>query len=115
MHSKARIALDKNLEDVKALLKLQEQQGGNAPGRRFGLEVLNKSAIVLITSFWEAYCEDLAEEGLECIVTHATTSDVLPKEIKKIIAKELKAAAHELAIWTISDDKWRGVLRSHLT
>ncbi|EQD51540.1 hypothetical protein B1B_10979, partial [mine drainage metagenome] len=95
-------------------LKLHEEKGGTGPGRRYGLEVLNKSAVVLITSFWEAYCEDIAAEGLECIVTHAKASDVLPKEIKKIIARELKSDINELAIWDISDDKWRAVLRTHL-
>lgn len=114
MPSKARIALDQNLKDVEDLLKLHEEKGGTGPGRRYGLEVLNKSAVVLITSFWEAYCEDIAEEGLECIVAHAKTSDALPKEIKKVIAKELKGDVNELAIWKISDDKWRAVLRSHL-
>lgn len=114
MPSKARKALDENLKDVEALLQLHEEKGGSARGRRYGLEVLNKSGIVLITSYWEAYCEDIAEEGLECIVTHAKTADALPKEIKKIIGKELKADPNELAIWGISDDKWRLVLRGHL-
>ena len=114
MPSKARIALEENLQDVDALLKLHGVQGEAGPTRRYGLEVFNKSAVVLITSYWEAYCEDIAEEGLECILTHAKTSDVLPKEIKKIIAKELKADVNELAIWSISDDKWRAVLRGHL-
>ena len=89
-------------------------RGGSAPGRRFDLEVLNKSAIVLITSYWEAYCEDIAEEGLEFIVTHAKSSDALPNEIKKIIASDLKADKNELAIWSISDEKWRQVLRNRL-
>lgn len=114
MPSKARVALDENLKDVEGLLALHALQGGDAPGRRFGLEVLNKSAIVLITSYWEAYCEDIAEEALEHIVTHATTADALPTEIKKIIAKELKAENNELAVWKLSDDKWRQLLRQRL-
>ncbi|WKE64031.1 MAE_28990/MAE_18760 family HEPN-like nuclease [Gallaecimonas kandeliae] len=114
MPSKARIALDENLKDVEGLLDLHTLQGGNAPGRRFGLEVLNKSAIVLITSYWEAYCEDIAEEGLEHIVAHAATADVLPTEIKKIIAKELKAENNEIAVWKLSDDKWRQLLQQRL-
>lgn len=112
--SKALTALDENLKDVEALLKLHEEKGGDGRGRRHGLEVLNKSGIVLITSCWEAFCEDIAEEGLEFIVTHATTADALPKEIKKILAKELKADQNELAIWRIADDKWRAELRGHL-
>ncbi len=114
MPSKARRALDKNLEDVENLLALHAAVGGPGPGRRHGLEVLNKSAIVLLTSFWEAYCEDIAAEGLECIVTNATAADALPKEIKKIIAKKLKADANELALWSVSDGKWRQVLRDHM-
>lgn len=117
MATKARIALNDNLKDVERLLELHTQEGGDAPGRRHGLEVLNKSAIVLITSYWEAYCEDLAAEALEHIVTHARTSDVLPKKIKKLIAKDLTdkdKVKNELAIWDIADDKWRGLLRKRL-
>ncbi|PUE33020.1 hypothetical protein B9Z35_05715 [Limnohabitans sp. Jir61] len=114
MPSKARAALDKNLKDVKALLDLHQEKGGNAPGRRYGLEVLTKSAIVLTTSYWEAYCEEIAEEGLELIVNHASSSEKLPKEIKKLIAKELKSKADELAIWDIADEKWRSVLKDRL-
>jgi DNA-binding transcriptional MerR regulator len=114
MPSKARLALKENLKDVKQLLKLHEQEGGNAPGRRFGLEVLNKTAIVLITACWEAYCEDIAEEGLEHIVTYAKSADTLPDEIKKLIAKELKNDKNELAVWKISDDKWKDLLKKRL-
>jgi len=53
MPSKARKAFDENAKDIEKLLRLHEQEGGTAKGRRFGLEVLNKSAIVLITSYWK--------------------------------------------------------------
>jgi hypothetical protein len=118
MLSKAKIALEENLDDVKRLLEFHAHEGGDAAGRRIGLEVLNKSAIVLITSYWEAYCEDLAEEALEHIVGNAKTSDALPNEIKQLIAKELTDKTkepHELAIWAIADDKWRSLLRKRFT
>lgn len=113
MPSKARIAFDQNVQDIDKLLELHAAEGGDQPGRRYGLEVLNKSAIVLITSFWESYCEDIAEEALEVIVEHAPNADALPKQIKKVIAKTLKEDKNELAIWGISDDKWRDVLRTN--
>ena len=69
MPSKARRAFDDSAKDVKRLLEIHKTIGGNAPGRRAGLEVLNKSAIVLITAIWEAYCEDISAEALEHIVT----------------------------------------------
>ena len=110
MASKAREAFDNNAEDIERLLELHKSEGGSSPGRRFGLEVLNKSAIVLMTAFWEAYCEDIASEGLAHLVQHAKTVDALPIELKKTVAKELKAEAHELAIWSLSDDGWRKYL-----
>lgn len=113
MPSKARTAFDENVQDINKLLQLHAAEGGDQPGRRYGLEVLNKSAIVLITSFWESYCEDLAEEALEMIVQHAPNADALPKEIKKVIAKALKDDKNELAIWGIADTKWKDVLRTN--
>lgn len=114
MGSTARQALDDNLKDVERLLELHTQEGGTARGRRSGLEVLNKSAIVLITAFWEAYCEDIAGEALEHLVNSVPTAGKLPKDIRKIVAGELKADKNELAIWDLSDNGWRTVLRARL-
>jgi hypothetical protein len=114
MPSKARIAFSENADDIERLIELHRDTGGMAKGRRFGLEVLNKSAIVLLTSFWEAYCEDIAAEALEHIVVHAPSADKLPEELRKLIAKELKQDSHELAIWKLADGCWREVLRNRL-
>ena len=64
MESNAKQKFDKNCEDINKLLEFHESSGGSSPGRRYGLEVLNKSAVVLICAIWEAYCEDIAAEGL---------------------------------------------------
>jgi hypothetical protein len=114
MASKAWHAFRANAEDIERLLELHEQHGGVQPGRRFGLEVLNKSAIVLITSFWEAYCEDVAAEGLNHIVEKASTSDQLPVDLRKLIAKDLKADVHDLRVWDLAGDGWRKVLGGRL-
>lgn len=115
MPSKAREAFDKNAKDIEQLLKFHEDAGGNEPGRRYGLEVLNKSAVVLITAFWEAYCEDIASEGLEHIVDKANSADVLPTELKKILAKKIRdEKTNELEMWKLADDGWRQYLKSHL-
>ena len=53
MPSKAKKAFDDNANDIKRLLEIHLQFGGSKQGRRRQLEVLNKSGIVLITSFWE--------------------------------------------------------------
>ena len=112
MPSKARLSFDENIKrDIERLLKIHEIIGGGGRGRRYELEVLNKSAIVLITSFWEAYCEDVAHQGLVHIADNMETSEDLPKEIKKRLVEELKKCKHELAIWQISDSGWRDYLK----
>ncbi len=112
MPSKAWGAFLANTKDIERLLQLHVQAGGVQRGRRFGLEVLNKSAIVLITSFWEAYCEDVAAEGLSHLIDLAPKATALPEGLRKAIAKELKSDHHELRVWDLAGDGWRKVLRA---
>jgi len=115
MPSKARRAFDQNAHDIERLLEIHADLGGDQCGRRHRLGVLNKSAIVLITAIWEAYCEDLAAEGLEHLVDHVSAADRLPVELRKRIAKELKSDPNDLAIWRIADQRWKPLLRDRLT
>lgn len=110
MASAARKAFGQNCDDIDRLLEIHGDLGGDAPGRRRRLEVLNKSAIVLITAVWEAYCEDIVAEGLKHLVANAATSGALPKALRKQIVKELGAEADELAVWQLADTGWRAVL-----
>jgi hypothetical protein len=112
--SKARTAFDRSAQDVERLLKIHGDVGGDAQGRRFGLEVLNKSAIVLLTAVWEAYCEDIAAEALEHLVTNVPAGSQLPKELKKRIAADIKGDSNELAMWDLADAGWRARARARL-
>lgn len=115
MSSEARSAFDKSAEDVERLLEIHSDYGGNAQGRRFQLEVLNKSAIVLITAIWEAYCEDVATEALDHLVRNVSDAASLPKELKKRIAKEIKGNSDELAMWNLADSGWKTQVRARLS
>jgi hypothetical protein len=112
--SKARTAFNKNAQDVERLLVIHGDVGGDAKGRRFGLEVLNKSAIVLITAVWEAYCEDIAAEALEHLVTNVSAGSHLPKELKKGIAADIRDDSNELAMWDLADAGWQARARARL-
>jgi hypothetical protein len=114
MYSKARKTFNDNAADIKRLLEIHKDLGGDQRGRRRKLEVFNKAAIVLITSFWEAYCEDRAAEALEYIVRTAKNSEVLPKELKKKIADELKTDKNDIAIWKVADYGWKDLLTARL-
>lgn len=114
MASKARKAFDKNVKDVERLLDIHKSLGGTAQGRRYQLEVLNKSAIVLITAFWEAYCEDMAAEALNHLVAHLPDASKLPKKLKKRLATEIKQEKNELAMWDLADDGWQVKVKDRL-
>src|SRR5262249_14403278 len=70
--------------------------------------------IVLITTYWEAYCEDVAAEALKHIVTHADSSDGLPKGLKKRIGKEVSKTQNDLEVWKLSDSGWKSYLTNRL-
>jgi HEPN superfamily RiboL-PSP-like protein len=114
MASSARAAFDRSAQDVERLIEIHSDFGGDAQGRRFGLEVLNKSAIVLITAIWEAYCEDIAAEALEHLVTNVETGSQLPKDLKKRIVAEIEKDPNELAMWDLADAGWKSRVKAHL-
>ena len=114
MGSQARKVFDQNLKDVERLLEIHADVGGNAQGRRFGLEVLNKSAIILITAIWEAYCEDLAAEALMHMVDNAPSGLSLPKELKKKLAADILADQNKLAMWDLADAAWKARTQGRL-
>ena len=114
MPSRARTSLSENLQDIKRLIDLHTMVGGKGPGRRHGLEVLHKSSIVLMTAYWESYCEDIAAEGLAHIVTHGKSAGALPKELKKQLADDLKKAQNQLELWKIADKGWKTYLQGRL-
>jgi RiboL-PSP-HEPN len=109
--SEARKAFDANCRDVQRLLDLSPDH----PGLRPSLDVLTKAGIVLLTSFWEAYCEDLAAEALKHLVDNASDASQLPPALLRIVARDLKGQQHELAVWQLADNGWRKVLSDRLT
>jgi len=115
MASSAQQAFDLNVKDVERLLEIHADVGGDAKGRRYGLEVLNKSAIVLITAVWEAYCEDIAAEALEHLVNNVSSGSALPKKLKKKIVTDIEAEENELAMWDLADDGWKTRVLKRLT
>jgi len=104
-----------NTNEVKRLLELHEKQTGTARGRRYGVEVLNKSGIVLLTACWEAFVEDAASSAFEFILDKITEPSKLPKDVLKRIAKWVRDDKHELRPWDLASDGWRKVLLDYKT
>lgn len=102
-------------KEIDRLIEIHGLIAGTGPGYKANVQVLHKSAFVLLTAFWEGFCEDLAEEGLEHLLAHSGDSSRLPKELKKLIAKELKDDPDQIAMWSLSDAGWRSVIRARMT
>jgi hypothetical protein len=115
MPGEAQKAFDENSRDVGDLIKLLFVDVGKEPGKRRRAEVLNKSTIVLITSYWETFCEDLATAALEHMVLNTPDAGSLAKGIRKRIAKDIKEDKDELAVWGLADNGWRDVLKKRLS
>lgn len=114
MPSNAASTTEARMSDVDRLIEIHKELGGEDVGRRHGVEVLNRSAIVLLTAIWEGYVEELAAEALEHLVSQLTDPSNLPKELRRKVADELKADVNNLAVWRLAADGWRGVLTARL-
>jgi hypothetical protein len=104
----SKASFEQNANDVELLLGVHEFLGGTDAGRRGPAEqVLNRSGVVLVCAIWEAYCEDLASEALDHLVTNVSGPDALPVQLRRRVAKELKLDAHELSPWRLAGDGWK--------
>ena len=114
MPTQARKRFEGSCSDVKRLLAIHKDIAGDAPGRKYGVEVLSKSAIVLICAYWEAYIEDIVAEALEFTVAKVVDPAKLPLELRKIIARMVKQDPNDLTPWNLAGEGWRSVLKQNL-
>ncbi|MDK9720433.1 MAG: HEPN domain-containing protein [Rhodospirillales bacterium] len=112
--SKARKRFSENRKDVERLLEIHADVAGDGPGRKHGVEVLNKSAVVLICAIWEAYVEDLLSEALTHLTDKILDTNKLPKDLLNHIAKDIKQDRHDLSPWKLAGDGWKKVLKDNL-
>lgn len=95
------------------LFELHEKEAGTKAGRKRGVEVLNKSAVVLTCAAWEAYCEDIIGEAVGHLADDCIDPQSLPEKIRRRIATTLKGDPHDLAVWRLAGDGWKGVLKTN--
>jgi hypothetical protein len=102
-----------NIAEVTRLIEIHSEIGGTGPGRRHNVEVLNRSAIVLLVACWESFVEDLAEEAFDFMLQNATDPTVFPARVLSIAGKGLKDAEDAREIWNLAGVGWRTVLTAH--
>lgn len=99
-----------NLIEVDRLSSIHRQVTSSGPGRKYDVQVLHKSAIVLLVSCWEAYIEDLARELLIHMTAEADDPKVFPNNVLKIAA----SINSGMNSWKLAGEGWKQVLHGNL-
>ena len=99
-----------NLSEVNQLLAIHAKVAGGGRGRKYDVEVLNKSAVVLVVACWEAFVEDLAEVALRTLVDLSVSHVVFPDSVLERIASK-HSGVHA---WKLAGDGWKEAIRSNL-
>lgn len=100
-----------NMREVNQLLSIHGNLVGKGPGRKRNVEVLNKSAIVLIVACWEAYVEDLVKTSLEFLVDKATDHKVFPNNVLERVATKNSG----INAWNLAGTGWKVALNDNLS
>ncbi len=104
-------SLKNNFQEIDRILEIHSEISGSGPGYKHNVQVLNKSAIVLLLACWEAYIEDLADNAFDFMLSKTNQPNVFPDYVLSIAAKEIKKSNTD--IWGLSNDGWKTVLKSH--
>ncbi len=99
-----------NLSEVDQLVAMHEVFAGPGPGRKHDVEVLNKSAIVLVVACWEAYVEDLADACLEYMIKNAKDHSVFPNVVLERVGSKYSGNN----AWRLAGEGWRSALSDNL-
>ncbi len=101
------------MKDVDQLLAIHGDKAGDRPGRKHGVEVLNKSAVMLMTACWEAFCEDLCQEAVNFLLENVKQASELPPDVRWGIARSLRNDKDERRLWVLADKGWKPEVLKH--
>ena len=102
--------LNQSMKDARRLMKIHKDVGGTGQGRRYGLDVLNKSGVMFVAGAWEAFIEEVATQAIGHILENVTSHDKIPLPIRKATAKGLEADKNELKVWDLAGEGWKSVV-----
>jgi len=111
-HAPHVLQIRKNMKEVDRLMDIHLKISGSGPGRKQNVQVINKSAIILLLACWEAYVEDLAENAFKHMLKTATSPKIFPDHVLALAAKQVTKLGPE-RIWELADVGWKISLENH--
>ncbi len=101
------LSLRQSVGEVRRLVEIHTHLTGTGPGRRYDVQVLNKSAILLTVATWESCIEALVKGAAAFMAAELTTPKEVPPRLAAVIASRLKNEKHDGAVWGLADAGWR--------
>ncbi len=102
-----------NASEVERLVEIHTKIAGEGRGKRGGVEVLNKSAIVLLVACWESFIEDVASSAFNIILDKAKTPKAFPNKVLVLASKNLRENKDETKVWGLAGSGWKKILKKH--
>jgi hypothetical protein len=102
-----------NREEVKRLLNIHIKVAGTNRGPKTEVQVLHKSAIVLLTACWESYIETIITDSFDFLLANAETPNVFPNSVLIKATKDIRSDKDERKVWLLAADGWKKVLNDY--
>jgi len=98
-----------NMKEVDRLTGIHSQITTTGPGYKPNVQVLHKSAIVLLVACWEAYVEDLVSATLEEMIKKAGSHSIFPDSVLERVGSKHSGKK----AWDLAGDGWKKSLRDN--
>lgn len=107
-----------NMSHVNRLVDIHSELTGGKSGNWKNIEVINKSAVVLLIAAWEAFIEDLALYAVNKVLNDAADIDCIPDSLVHgvciSIIKENKERTQKDRIIGMAGDGWKRLIKEHV-
>ena len=99
-----------NVHEVDRLSQIHGQITLKGPGYKHDVQILHKSAIILLVACWEAYVEDLAVASLEHMISAAKDHTVFSKYVLERVGSNHSG----VKAWKLAGTGWKKALRDNM-
>ncbi len=100
------------LVDVDRTIEAHANLNHDGRGKR-GLGHITRGGVLILCTAWELYLEEVIPEGIRFFIDRIESPIGLPKDVKKELARTVKASKHELKPLELAGEGWKNLYRNH--